>query len=74
MRGLRACPWVKELYLVGLEVLGQEVGFVEGRRAWRVMGELELRVHVDLEEAFEDIEEARGRGDGEVAHRRVARQ
>jgi hypothetical protein len=59
-RALRACPWTKELYVLGFELLGEDAGmdFRELRSTWRVMGEKELRVHVDLEEEFEDIEES----------------
>ncbi|KAG9232556.1 NRDE-2, necessary for RNA interference-domain-containing protein [Amylocarpus encephaloides] len=56
-RALRACPWVKELYILGFEELGELVSFQELKRTWRVMGEKELRVHVDLEERFENIED-----------------
>lgn len=55
-RGLRACPWAKELYVTGFEMLEEgEVGFEELRGTWKVMGEKELRVHVDLEEEFEEL-------------------
>lgn len=59
-RALRACPWAKELYVVGFEILGKDadIEFEELRSTWRVMGEKELRVHVDLEDEFEDIEES----------------
>lgn len=59
-RALRACPWAKELYILGFEIFGGsiELEFKELRGAWRVMGEKELRVHVDLEDEFEDIEES----------------
>ncbi|KAF8863787.1 DUF1740-domain-containing protein [Acephala macrosclerotiorum] len=58
-RALRACPWAKELYVLGLEIFGEskDVDFGELRGTWRVLGEKELRVHVDLEEEFEDIDE-----------------
>ena len=67
-RGLRACPWAKELYVLGFEILGDmkrvdgkvlgtELGFEELRGTWRVMGEKGLRVHVDLEDMFEEIGE-----------------
>ena len=62
LRGLRACPWCKELFLTGFEVsVEMRLGMEAGREVWRVMGEKELRVCVDLEESFE---EARGRDDG----------
>ncbi|KAH7418399.1 NRDE-2, necessary for RNA interference-domain-containing protein [Cadophora sp. MPI-SDFR-AT-0126] len=63
-RALRACPWAKELYVLGMEELG--AGYADGksgvtyeelRGTWRVMGEKECRVHVDLEDAFEEIGE-----------------
>ncbi|KAL5326754.1 hypothetical protein ACEPPN_004443 [Leptodophora sp. 'Broadleaf-Isolate-01'] len=64
-RGLRACPWAKELYVLGFQELGgggaedgsRGVSYEELRGTWRVMGEKELRVHVDLEDAFEEIGE-----------------
>jgi len=56
-RALRACPWAKELYIIGFEKLGDLVSFEELKRTWRVMGEKELRVHVDLEDNFEEIAE-----------------
>jgi hypothetical protein len=62
-RALRDCPWSKELYILGLENLranglfgkAEEVEFREMKSAWRVMGEKGLRVHVDLEDRFEDM-------------------
>lgn len=54
-RALRACPWVKELYIVGFEVLGKEVDGKELMGTWRALGEKGLRIHVDLEEIFEDM-------------------
>jgi len=41
--------------------------FGELRRVYNVLGEKELRVHVDLEEAFEAVEEARAEGKGPVS-------
>jgi hypothetical protein len=57
-RALKACPWAKELYIFGFECLrGSDlVEFDELKGTWRVMGEKELRVHVDLEDAFEDMD------------------
>lgn len=54
-RALRACPWAKELYILGLERDTEGLGWEEKRGTWRVMGEKELRVHVDLEDRFEEI-------------------
>ncbi|EHK98055.1 putative UPF0614 protein like protein [Glarea lozoyensis 74030] len=69
-RALNACPWAKELYVLGLERLEGIVAFEELRRTWRVMGEKELRVHVDLEERFEDmVELEEGRKMGRLGFR-----
>jgi hypothetical protein len=56
-RAIRACPWAKELYVFGFERMSGMVPFSELKGTWRVMGEKELRVHVDLEEKFEDLRE-----------------
>lgn len=56
-RALRACPWAKELYVLGFERLEGLVEFEELKGTWRVMGEKELRVHIDLEDKFEEISE-----------------
>ena len=56
-RGLRACPWAKELYVLGFERLERFVEFEELKGTWRVMGEKELRVHIHLEDLFEEIGE-----------------
>lgn len=54
-RAFRACPWAKELYLVGFENKGLLGGFSELHGMWKIMGEKELRVHVDLEDLLEEI-------------------
>ena len=56
-RALRACPWAKELYIVGFEKLGDKMRFGDLKSTWRIMGEKELRVHVDLEDRFDEIGE-----------------
>ena len=56
-RALRACPWAKELYLIGFERMSGMISFAELESTWRIMGEKELRVHVNLEDRFEDIAE-----------------
>ncbi|EKD20536.1 hypothetical protein MBM_01218 [Drepanopeziza brunnea f. sp. 'multigermtubi' MB_m1] len=67
-RCLRACPWAKELYLCGLEIDHiPGLDWEEKRGTWRVMGEKEVRVHVDLEDRFEEI-----LGDAGGAQKRVA--
>ncbi len=56
-RGVKACPWVKELYLLAFEYLregegGMEDGELKG--CYDLMVEREVRVHVDLEEMAEE--------------------
>ncbi|TQS38114.1 hypothetical protein Golomagni_01387 [Golovinomyces magnicellulatus] len=55
-RALRNCPSVKELYIFGFEKLGKFLDFPELKRTWRIMEEKELRVHVNLEDEFDDCE------------------
>ncbi|RKF72521.1 Protein NRDE2-like protein [Golovinomyces cichoracearum] len=55
-RALRNCPSVKELYIFGFEKLGKILDFSELKRTWRIMEEKELRVHVNLEDEFDDCE------------------
>lgn len=52
---LKTCPWAKELYILGFERLHGLVKFQEFKETWKIMGEKELRVHVDLEEIFDDM-------------------
>ena len=55
-RGIRACPWVKELYLLPFEYLRDGSGAMRDadlRGVYDLMVEKELRVHVDLEELIE---------------------
>ncbi|KIN06132.1 hypothetical protein OIDMADRAFT_154960 [Oidiodendron maius Zn] len=56
-RALRTCPWAKELYVLGFEELLGLVDSVEYKEVWKIMGEKELRVHVDLEEIFDQMRE-----------------
>ena len=56
-RALRACPWAKELYVLGFEKLHGLVDFKEFQETWKIMGEKELRVHVDLEDVFDEMRE-----------------
>jgi len=54
-RGLRACPWVKGLYMLAFEYLQGAGGLGQGelRGVYGMMIEKELRVHIDLEEWIE---------------------
>ncbi|KAL2009699.1 hypothetical protein VTN00DRAFT_5506 [Thermoascus crustaceus] len=67
-RGMRACPWSKGLVMLAFSHLsadavgdrprtGDGMGFEELRRVYRVLIEKELRVHVDIEGALEEVEE-----------------
>ena len=54
-RGLRACPWVKELYLLAFEYLRDALEDGELRGIHELMEEKGLRVHVELEDHFESM-------------------
>jgi hypothetical protein len=65
-RGVRACPWSKELVMLAFTHLradlhrddgakGAGMGFEELRRVYNVLVEKELRVHVDIEDVLEEI-------------------
>ena len=57
-RSIRACPWAKGLVLLAFSeaALRDEMDTDELRRVWNVLVEKELRIHIDLEEWFEDNE------------------
>ena len=61
-RAVRACPWVKELYLLAFEYLREEMGEEELRGIYEMMEEKGLRVHVALEDYFEGRVESGGIG------------
>lgn len=58
-RGLRACPWAKDLYMLAFENLRGEKVMAEAdlRGLYDLLCEKELRVHVGLEDIFEDLDE-----------------
>jgi len=58
-RALRACPWGKDLYILGFRSFEPSLEFEELKGTWKVMGEKDLRVHVDLEDIFDDIVDLR---------------
>ncbi|PGH04703.1 hypothetical protein GX51_03370 [Blastomyces parvus] len=65
-RAIHSCPWAKELVLLAFRERGlrEIMGPDELRKVWNVLVEKELRIHVDLEEWFEDRGEGRaGMGD-----------
>ncbi len=55
-RGLRACPWAKDLYMLAFEHLRGEnmMGEAGLRGIYELLGEKELRVHVTLEGMLEE--------------------
>ena len=52
-RAVRACPWVKELYLLPFKYLRGFVLMEELKEVYRMVVEKELRVFVSLDETFE---------------------
>ncbi len=56
-RGLRACPWAKDLYMLAFEYMRGDEAMDEAdlRGIYELLGEKELRVHVRLEEISEDV-------------------
>ncbi|KAL3425574.1 hypothetical protein PVAG01_02365 [Phlyctema vagabunda] len=57
-RAIQACPWSKEIYMLGMSILRETklTDFRELKEVGRIMAEKELRIHVDLEEKLEDWE------------------
>ncbi|KAL8783432.1 MAG: hypothetical protein Q9213_004632 [Squamulea squamosa] len=47
-RAVRACPWAKEIYMLGFEYLSEEMPEGELRGVYDMMVERELRIHVAL--------------------------
>ena len=56
-RGMRALPWLKAFYMLAFEHMRDILSFNELKKIYEVMVEKELRIHVDLEDAFHDVEE-----------------
>lgn len=56
-RGLRAAPWAKQLAMFAFTHLRDAMTFEELKNVYRVLGEKELRIHVDLDERLEDLED-----------------
>ena len=58
-RAIKACPWVKELYMLAFEYLSGQGGFrdEELRSIYELMTEKELRIHISLEDVFDEIDE-----------------
>ena len=58
-RAVRACPWVKGIYMLAFEWLRGGMRVEELRGVYEGMGEKELRVHVSLDDVFEAWDEQR---------------
>ena len=58
-RAIRACPWAKDLYMLAFEYLNGAGGFGDGdlRGVYELMSQKEFRIHVSLEEFFDEIDE-----------------
>ncbi|KAE8147489.1 NRDE-2, necessary for RNA interference-domain-containing protein [Aspergillus avenaceus] len=69
-RGMRACPWSKDLVMLAFSHLradvveerypvasrrGDGMGFLELRNVYNVLVEKELRIHVEIEEELDEI-------------------
>ncbi|EAU36646.1 conserved hypothetical protein [Aspergillus terreus NIH2624] len=78
-RGMRACPWSKELIMLAFSHLradvvesrhpassrrGDGMGFDELRRVYNVLVEKELRIHVDIEDQLDELAEKMQRSAG----------
>lgn len=48
-RGMKACPWAKEMYMMAFEYLRSVMGETELRGLYELMVEKELRIHLGLE-------------------------
>ena len=58
-RGIRACPWAKDLYMLAFEHLrsGKMMGEADLRGIYELLGKKELRVHVGLEDMLQGSDE-----------------
>ncbi|KAL5355117.1 NRDE-2, necessary for RNA interference-domain-containing protein [Aspergillus floccosus] len=78
-RGMRACPWSKELIMLAFSHLrtdvvenchpassrlGDGMRFDELRRVYNVLVEKELRIHVDIEDQLDEVAEKMQRSAG----------
>lgn len=60
-RAVRACPWVKELYLVPFKYLRGAMPLEEAKGIYEMVVDKELRVFASLDEVFEDLNGLRER-------------
>jgi hypothetical protein len=65
LRGLRCLPWCKPYIMLAFTTrLRLLLNFEELRNVYRVLVEKELRLHVDLEEVLDEIDNERQLEDG----------
>lgn len=64
-RAVRACPWAKELVLLAFREPGlkETLGIGELRKVWNILLEKGLRVHVDLGDLLEQMDDEEARKD-----------
>ena len=55
-RGVRACPWVKALWMTAFEELRDLMTDEELRGVWEMMGDKDLRRHIDLDEITDRVD------------------
>ncbi|KAI9849168.1 MAG: hypothetical protein M1837_005398 [Sclerophora amabilis] len=58
-RAIRSCPWAKQLVMLAFTHLNDIMSEDEMRAVWNVLVEKELRIHVDLEEVWERLDDER---------------
>lgn len=58
-RGLTSLPWAKQYMMLAFSYLRDTLTFEDLKRVYNVLGEKELRVYVDLEDAIEEAERRR---------------
>ena len=52
-RAMRACPWVKDIYMLAFDGLRDVMDERELREVYDMLGEKELRVHINLEDMLQ---------------------
>ncbi|MCJ1468795.1 hypothetical protein MMC07_007425 [Pseudocyphellaria aurata] len=56
-RGMKACPWAKELYMIAFEFLKTVMEESELTGLYELMVQKELRIHLELQETFDKRDE-----------------
>ena len=55
-RALRACPWVKQLYLMGFDELREGMSASELKGVYELMEDKELRIRTPLDDVFAQVD------------------